>query len=56
MAYLVEQAGGQATTGTKRILEIMPTQIHERQEHATLPLLLASAVAPPLVLCEPCLP
>lgn len=30
MAYLIEQAGGLATTGTKRILDVQPTQIHER--------------------------
>jgi len=30
MAFLVEQAGGIATTGTKRILDIVPTGIHER--------------------------
>jgi len=30
MAYLTEQAGGLASTGTKRILDIQPTQIHER--------------------------
>jgi len=30
MAYLIEQAGGLATTGTKRILDIQPTHIHER--------------------------
>ncbi|KAF9532981.1 fructose-1,6-bisphosphatase [Crepidotus variabilis] len=30
MAFLTEQAGGVATTGTKRILDILPTQIHER--------------------------
>ncbi|KAH9981287.1 fructose-1,6-bisphosphatase [Lactifluus volemus] len=30
MAYLTEQAGGIATTGTKRILDIVPTSIHER--------------------------
>jgi fructose-1,6-bisphosphatase I len=30
MAFIVEQAGGAAITGTKRILEIVPTQIHER--------------------------
>ena len=30
MAYLVEQAGGLASTGTQRILDIIPTQIHER--------------------------
>lgn len=31
MAYLVEQAGGLATTGTENILDIMPRQIHERK-------------------------
>ncbi|PPQ93310.1 hypothetical protein CVT25_014439 [Psilocybe cyanescens] len=30
MAFLTEQAGGIATTGTKRILDIVPTDIHER--------------------------
>jgi len=30
MAFLIEQAGGIATTGTKRILDIVPTGIHER--------------------------
>jgi fructose-1,6-bisphosphatase I len=30
MAYLTEQAGGMATTGTERILDIVPTKIHER--------------------------
>ena len=30
MAFIIEQAGGKATTGTKRILDIMPTKIHER--------------------------
>jgi len=30
MAFLVEQAGGQATTGTMRVLDILPTQIHAR--------------------------
>ncbi|KAL0581744.1 Fructose-1,6-bisphosphatase [Marasmius crinis-equi] len=30
MAYLAEQAGGVATTGTKRILDIVPKTIHER--------------------------
>ena len=43
MAYLVEQAGGQATTGTKRILGIIPRQIHERQvEKACSPAAAAS--------------
>lgn len=30
MAFLVEQAGGLATTGTERILDIQPTDIHQR--------------------------
>ncbi|KZT07254.1 fructose-bisphosphatase [Laetiporus sulphureus 93-53] len=30
MAFLTEQAGGLATTGTKRILDIIPTNIHQR--------------------------
>jgi len=30
MAFLTEQAGGIATTGTKRILDIVPTDIHDR--------------------------
>ncbi|PCH37955.1 fructose-1,6-bisphosphatase [Wolfiporia cocos MD-104 SS10] len=30
MAFLTEQAGGLATTGTKRILDIVPKSIHER--------------------------
>ncbi|TFY73370.1 hypothetical protein EWM64_g10642 [Hericium alpestre] len=30
MAFLTEQAGGVATTGTGRILDIVPTSIHER--------------------------
>jgi fructose-1,6-bisphosphatase I len=30
IAFLVEQAGGAATTGTQRILEIQPKDIHER--------------------------
>jgi len=30
MAFIVEQAGGKAITGTQRILEIVPKQIHER--------------------------
>ncbi|KAF7976310.1 hypothetical protein HWV62_7017 [Athelia sp. TMB] len=30
MAFLTEQAGGIATTGTRRILDIVPTSIHER--------------------------
>ncbi len=30
MGWLVEQAGGAATNGTQRILDIQPTQLHER--------------------------
>jgi fructose-1,6-bisphosphatase I len=30
IAFLVEQAGGGATTGLQRILEVMPTDIHQR--------------------------
>ena len=30
MAWLVEQAGGAATNGRQRILDIQPTQLHER--------------------------
>lgn len=30
MSYIVEQAGGLATTGTQRILDIQPVKIHER--------------------------
>lgn len=30
MAFLIEQAGGIATTGTQRILDIVPTSIHGR--------------------------
>lgn len=30
MSFLVEQAGGAASTGDKRILEVMPTEIHQR--------------------------
>ncbi len=30
MAFIVEQAGGAATTGYQRILDIQPTQLHQR--------------------------
>jgi fructose-1,6-bisphosphatase I len=30
IAFIAEQAGGQATDGTRRILEIEPTEIHQR--------------------------
>ena len=30
MAFIVEQAGGAATNGEKRILDIVPNSLHER--------------------------
>uniref|UniRef100_K3WLA5 Fructose-1,6-bisphosphatase, cytosolic n=1 Tax=Globisporangium ultimum (strain ATCC 200006 / CBS 805.95 / DAOM BR144) TaxID=431595 RepID=K3WLA5_GLOUD len=30
MSFIVEQAGGLATTGTQRVLDLVPTHIHER--------------------------
>ncbi|MPV85516.1 class 1 fructose-bisphosphatase [Ostreibacterium oceani] len=30
MSYLFEQAGGRATTGTENILDIIPTELHQR--------------------------
>lgn len=30
MSFLIEQAGGASSTGEKRILEVMPTEIHQR--------------------------
>jgi fructose-1,6-bisphosphatase I len=30
MSWLIEQAGGAATNGRQRILELQPTQLHER--------------------------
>ena len=30
MAFLIEQAGGLATTGEKRVLDVEPKSIHER--------------------------
>lgn len=30
MAFIIEQAGGKATTGSDRILEIQPTELHQR--------------------------
>ncbi|MCU0451976.1 MAG: class 1 fructose-bisphosphatase [Bernardetiaceae bacterium] len=38
LAFLAEQAGGQATNGHQRILEIVPTHIHQRS-----PLIIGSA-------------
>jgi len=38
MAMLIEQAGGRATTGTQRILEVQPTELHQK-----VPLILGSA-------------
>ena len=30
LAYLIEQAGGRATTGTQEILDVIPTRLHSR--------------------------
>jgi fructose-1,6-bisphosphatase I len=30
MAFLAEQAGGKATDGFRRILEVEPTELHQR--------------------------
>jgi fructose-1,6-bisphosphatase I len=30
MAFIVEQAGGQATNGNERILDIVPSKLHQR--------------------------
>ena len=30
MSFLIEQAGGAASSGTQRILDITPTKLHER--------------------------
>jgi fructose-1,6-bisphosphatase I len=30
LAFIAEQAGGLATTGRKRIMDIQPQQLHER--------------------------
>jgi len=30
MSYIIEHAGGKSSTGTKRVLEIVPSKIHER--------------------------
>jgi fructose-1,6-bisphosphatase I len=30
MSFIVEQAGGAATTGRSRILDVQPTQLHQR--------------------------
>ena len=30
MALVVEQAGGKASTGTKRILDLTPKELHQR--------------------------
>ena len=30
MAYIIEKAGGKATTGKKPILDVQPTTIHDR--------------------------
>jgi fructose-1,6-bisphosphatase I len=30
MAFIVEQAGGMAHTGTQRVMEVEPTELHQR--------------------------
>lgn len=30
MAYIIEQAGGKASTGKQRILDLIPESIHQR--------------------------
>ena len=30
MSYIVEQAGGESSNGSKRILEIIPEELHQR--------------------------
>jgi fructose-1,6-bisphosphatase I len=30
MSFIMEQAGGVSTSGTERIMEIAPTQVHQR--------------------------
>lgn len=30
MAFIVEQAGGQASTGSGRILDLLPSDLHQR--------------------------
>ena len=30
MSYIVEQAGGASSNGSKRILEIIPEELHQR--------------------------
>jgi fructose-1,6-bisphosphatase I len=30
MAFIVEQAGGEASDGTQRILDIVPAKLHQR--------------------------
>ncbi|MFN0185427.1 MAG: fructose-bisphosphatase class I, partial [Aquabacterium sp.] len=30
MAFIVEQAGGAATNGRQRIMDVVPTRLHER--------------------------
>jgi fructose-1,6-bisphosphatase I len=38
MAFVLEQAGGKATTGTQRVLDIVPNGLHDRS-----PLIMGSA-------------
>lgn len=38
MAFIAEQAGGKATTGTKRVMEVQPEELHQR-----VPLIIGSS-------------
>jgi fructose-1,6-bisphosphatase len=44
MSYIVEQAGGKSTTGRKRILDIQPTEVHQR-----VPVILGSSIEVSLI-------
>jgi fructose-1,6-bisphosphatase I len=35
LAFVAEQAGGMATTGRKRVMEIKPTRLHQRVPYYT---------------------
>ena len=30
LAFIIEQAGGKASTGTQRVMEVSPTELHQR--------------------------
>jgi len=35
LAFIAEQSGGMATTGRKRVMEIIPTKLHQRVPYYT---------------------